>query len=239
MLALKHSIGIPEDDSVIRKAFHFDRNSVCALMAVTPQSSSEYVSPYSKSFSIWAKNDMVPNKGEFFKYSSVAIGYGNSNNMENTGTYIWILYEVVAWNKSFNNTAMDTNWHHYCLTMQTSSSSGQPKVYIDGILKLTGNRQSISTTASACQYTLGNTGSTSTTRAFAGYLTRFCIFNKVLTASEVAADFALGITTPPTNSATQTFLDMTVKGGVVKDKIGTYDMNIIGGATQVSLNSTM
>ena len=229
MLALKHSLNYKSN--TIRKAFHFDRNSVCALQAVDVATTMVYKSPYSKSFSIWARNDMVPNKGGFFKYSSVALGYGDSSSMDNTGQYLWILYEIVSWNKSLNNSSMDTNWHYYCLTI---SGHGLPKVYIDGVLRLTGIQQDVSTSASACQYSLGNTAIGSTNRAFSGDLTRFCIFDKVLTDNEVAADFADGMN-PPSNESVQTFLNMEMKNGVVKDVIGDYDMNIIGGATQIPL----
>lgn len=213
----------------VTKSFHFDGSTAGnVLSAVNYVTGSTYVDPMNKSWSIWAKCDTAPGGREFFKFSSVALGYGDTSNMNNIGNYLWTLYEVVAWKLKWQNTNMDTNWHHYCLTI---SSNGTPSMYYDGQLVATGSSSSFSNTAT--NYMIGGSSSTGSTRNFSGYLTRFCVFNKTLTAAEVLEDYNRR-NLYPINTSTITYVNMDVENGLVKDHFGNYDLAILGTSTQTT-----
>jgi Concanavalin A-like lectin/glucanases superfamily len=82
-------------------------------------------------------------------------------------------------------TALDTNWHHICITMTTT---GLMSIYIDNVLNVTkasSNASFIDTSLPYNNFFLGKDTSTDTTYFTSAYMNSFVVFNRVLTLSEI------------------------------------------------------
>ena len=92
----------------------------------------------------------------------------------------------------------DGNWHHFVRT--SNRSTGQEKVYLDGILAFTGNISNGSTIPQGGSLILGNESDATfnptnnnglaANNAFDGFIPIYRLYNKVLTAQEVSSNFS-------------------------------------------------
>ena len=92
----------------------------------------------------------------------------------------------------------DGNWHHFVRT--SNRSTGQEKVYLDGVLAFTGNISNGSTIPQGGSLILGNESDATfnptnnnglaANNAFDGFIPIYRLYNKVLTAQEVSSNYS-------------------------------------------------
>jgi Concanavalin A-like lectin/glucanases superfamily len=116
----------------------------------------------------------------------VVLNWANSSNPYNLLTFS---YSTGASNQNFNYvttvTALDTNWHHICITV---TPTGLLSIYIDNVLNATNtavNGNFIDTSLPYNNFFLGKDSSTDTTYFTNAYMNSFAVFNRVLTTTEI------------------------------------------------------
>lgn len=159
-------------------------------------SASGLTTAYEKCYSIWCKKNQSSRKGVVLTLGSIPmnadfsfkLGTG-SNTMLGSGTYV----VMEAYSKSYyitkNNTWNDTNWH--CFHININSAS-QLDLYKDGVLFANGGSTlQLQSNVASFNLKVGGSDNWSGQRNFAGLCARVAIWNRALTAAEIAEDYAM------------------------------------------------
>jgi hypothetical protein len=130
--------------------------------------------------SCWMKLKTIPATGTYpciFEFASSSVTYGIM--LYFSGPQLQLNTETVSSSISYTP---DTNWHHYCLTIDPSNGSIPWKVYVDGALTYT-------TTAlyPSKPFSLNYIGKRYNAAVYLdSYVNQFVIYNRTLSATEVA-----------------------------------------------------
>ncbi len=135
--------------------------------------------------SLWINNPTSINHGSFVRVGVGSYGYGvgmGSTSFNNDGNNLIILFESVRW--IVTSTTISTGWHSVVLVID---NSGVPSAYLDGVSA--GSYSGTSAIAPTINLTqIGGYG----TRYFTGSIDDVRIYNRVLSASEIASLNSLG-----------------------------------------------
>ena len=197
--------------------------------------------PSAWTVSLWVKAASASEYGGFFKLgnqspgSGVGLGFGNSTFESNdAGTNLVAIRERYAWS-SFGTAAPINSWHHCVLTVNGRTLA----VYKDGAL-VTSNTNTLYTNG-VCDIAIG-TGYAispipSEKRNFAGKVTRFVLWNRALSASEIAQDYADGKKAPTITSGLQHYWPMSNANNYLKDEIGSATLTPGSGGVTISTDT--
>lgn len=151
---------------------------------------------YEKCYSIWAKKDESSRKGVILTLGSIPmnadfsfkLGTG-SGTMLDPGTYVVMEAYSTSYYIRQNNAWNDTNWH--CFHININSSS-QLDLYKDGLLFAAGNSGlQLQSDVQTYDLKVGGSDNWDGKRNFAGLCTRIAVWNRALTATEIAEDYAM------------------------------------------------
>ena len=151
---------------------------------------------YGKCYSIWAKKSANNRKGVILTLGSIPMnadfsfkmGTGSSTMLD-SGTYIVLEAYQTSYYISRSNSWNDTNWH--CFHININSSS-QLDLYKDGLLFVAGNSGlKLQSNVQTYNLKVGGSDNWSGRRNFAGLCTRVVVWNRPLTANEIAEDYAM------------------------------------------------
>ena len=144
--------------------------------------------------SFWAKEGTPHtyysnNYSSFFRYGTAVGSYfdlyllnGKIRTMHNNATS--------GWGDNRGSVAVPAGWNHYAMTIDPSS--GSKIVYLNGVAQTLSGAAFTGTFASSQKISLGNTSNDSAFRLNGGAMDDTRIWNRVLSASEVAGLFASG-----------------------------------------------
>ncbi len=137
--------------------------------------------------STWVNPATATNSGAFVKVGGTGYGIGmGASTFDSTtpGTKLVMLFEGVRWIPT--TTDIPTGWHHVVMVI---NSSGVPLAYLDG--SLVGSYPGTNAAAPGSNITYIGSSHT-TTRFFNGLIDDTRIYNRVLSASEIAALYSAG-----------------------------------------------
>ncbi len=166
------------------------------------------------------------NYSSFFRYGTAAGSYfdlyllnGKIRTMHNNATS--------GWGDNLGSVTVPAGWNHYAMTIDPSN--GSKIVYLNGVAQTLSGPAFTGTFASSQEIRLGNTSNNSAFRSNGGKMDDTRIWNRVLSASEIAGLHASGAETyTPTPETTlvahYTFDDLT-------DGAGSYDLTAFDGAS--------
>lgn len=139
--------------------------------------------------SCWVYNPTATNSGEFMKTgTNTATGYGigiGGAYFDNTapGTNIVMLYEGVRWMAT--TTALGTGWHYIVMVID---GTGTPFAYRDGV-QVSGNYAGTGAIAPTTGVAIGGGD---THRYFTGQIDDARVYNRALSANEIASLYSAG-----------------------------------------------
>lgn len=197
--------------------------------------------PSAWTISLWAKAASTPEYGAFFKLgnqspgSGAGLGFGSSTfESGNAGTNLVAIRERYAWS-SFGTVAPINSWHHYVLSVNGRTLAA----YKDGSL-VSSNTNTLFTDG-VCDISIGNGHAMSPLsnekRSFAGNITRLVLWDRSLSASEVAQDYADGKNAPTTTSGLQHYWPMSNAKNYLKDEVGAATLTAGSGGVTISTDT--
>lgn len=151
---------------------------------------------YGKCYSIWCKKSESNRKGVVLTLGSIPmnadfcfkLGSGSSTMLD-PGTYIVMEAYSTSYYITQNNAWNDTNWHCFHINLNSSS---QLDLYKDGVLFRNGNSSlKLQSDVSTYNLKVGGSDNWDGKRNFAGLCARVAIWNRTLTAAEIAEDYAM------------------------------------------------
>ena len=151
--------------------------------------------PYGKCYSIWAKKTSATRKGVILEVGSIPmnadfcfkLGTGTSTMLD-PGSYIIMEAYATSYYIQQSNAWNDANWHCFHVNI---NSSQQLDLYKDGtLLKSGGSSLQLQSDVSSFNLKVGGSDNWDGRRNFAGLCTRVAVWNRALTASEIAEDYA-------------------------------------------------
>ena len=166
------------------------------------------------------------------------ISYNKVDNDNANLLYIWasnggnIRTHTIGTTKDTDANISDNQWHHFVHTVD--KSSGEEKIYIDGVLIQTFASNNTSIPVNGC-LALGqdydtSCGGFSTSDAFGGFLPVFRLYNKVLTQSEITQNYNT-LVSPPLITSTTLASDNSVVSVTFSEAV--FDTNSGSGALEV------
>lgn len=170
--------------------------------------------------------------------TGVSLGYGSgTNNMESNGSYCVVLYNTIAWKGGYNVRSY-TGWHHYAFVFNAGTTSGETTAfsvdqYFDGVKVKTYSSSNMFHFRSKL-YILGLIDGGSN-RQVNGKSTCISIRQYAMTSSQVAAEYANGMTKPDLTSVAHYWDGNLTSDGKVKDYVGDWNLTINGDASVVAL----
>jgi hypothetical protein len=159
---------------------------------------NSYISiPHTKSasmtFSVWAKSSNYPVSNSMLFNAGIAGLGGGPNFLFATNYVLWNVWD--GFNTPFkdgsnidlnhSNIITNTGWHNYTIV---ADNNNNVKFYYDGVLKGTSAYWS-PIKSSATAFYLGSAGAGDTGWNFLGGIAAFLSYNRVLTQSEITANF--------------------------------------------------
>lgn len=156
---------------------------------------------YPRCWSLWAKKSVSNRKGQAIQvchpnyaandeHFAFMLASGSSTYLD-PGTYLGMhaYAPSVSYYINISNKWADVNWHCFHINF---NSYQQADVYMDGVLAATGsNKLNLPNDSSYCIITVGGSSDWGGKRNFAGLCTRVAIWNRALTATEIAEDYAM------------------------------------------------
>lgn len=197
--------------------------------------------PSAWTVSLWAKSATASGYGGFFKLGNQAdgggIGLGMGGNRFQSGysgSNLVVLREGVAWD-NLGSAGTLAAWHHYAIAVNGTSYIA----YRDGaqFATITGDVR----TSGSCDIGIGtgysNDPMESNNRNFAGKITRLALWNRALSASEIATDYADGKNTPTATSGLEHYWPMSSAGNYLADAVGSASLTAGTGGVTISTDS--
>lgn len=191
----------------------------------------------------WVKTDESPTHGCFVKVGRIqetglkgggfAFGFGSTRfEPSYTGSNIVVLAESVAWNNGGSISNL-TSWNHYAVVVNGSSFT----VYKNGQSFYSGSKSPLIGSPHGI-YMGGYTGTTQIVQRFlACKMTRCSMWSRVLSASEVAQDYADGKNAPTTTSGLQHFWPMSSADNYLSDEAGSATLTAGAGGVTISTDT--
>ena len=188
--------------------------------------------PMNVTISMWAKYTAFPQRDK----SRVVVKYGDSSsgvavgaNYDGGSNSIWWpsgLVEAKYWGRA--SVQMSFGWHHYALLVRAGQNPLVNSVFLDGeiIHQSSGDPMYVpSNQISFLGRSVGDDAS--------GIMSaRVCIYNGLLSDSEIANDIAQGAAMPGPDGLVH-FYDGTVDGGLVRDMVGDWHLEMTQGCSVV------
>ena len=196
-------------------------------------------------FSAWVKAASSPTKGAFVKIgrkqtypggviqngSGIGVGFGSTRFDPNyTGSNLVALAESIAWKNSSAQSGI-ASWHHWAFVLNGLSFSA----YKDGVSIFSTSFTNLYHYA-PCDISIGGcrggNANGDSNRFLACNMTRCAMWNRALSASEVAQDYADGKNAPTTTSGLQHFWPMSSADSYLTDAVGSATLTAgVGGVT--------
>lgn len=141
-----------------------------------------------RSYSLWTfrSGDGGGNLGRMFQ-KGTSSSTVNFNNNAGSGSYDFNRSWTVAGVWGIARPSANA-WHHFLITYDSSSTSNQPVIYLNGVSQTVniGTTPSGTRTDNAEVYNVGNRGDNNN-RNWGGDLAEFAVWDRILTAAEAAA----------------------------------------------------
>lgn len=183
---------------------------------------------------VWAKRPLNT-KGNFCTFGSdttgVSLGGGARSEGETRGNYLNGLANTRWWLPSNTECITDEEWHHYVFVTPSSVGGNMSYIYMDGVIVggIRYNGAAITNLNSTSNITLLGVCDGEMDRYMTGLVTRCCIYNRMLSESEIVADYELG-NLPPVPSGLIHYYNGETKDGKLIDVIGGIDLESQNGA---------
>lgn len=196
-----------------------------------------------KSISFWVKSTVNSNYNQIINDSNTGIsGFlgvtGTAIAFElNTGKIYFKVKETPLNSNIFTlisaTSVTDGNWHHIVCLWDGTTTANSAKIYIDGVLSISGTASGLQTSTPEGYFTVGRAYGTAD-YFFNGLMDQIRIFNRAITATEVATLYAECAPTSTVDSINP-FMDGSLKAlykldGDATDATGVYN----GTATNVT-----
>jgi hypothetical protein len=192
----------------------------------------------------WMKVLESPTSGAFFKYggphlgtestyaSGWGFGFGNSNfNSTSPGTKFLAVSEGNQWLQS-TAIAPSNSWHHYAIVINGTAFT----VYLDGVSKWSSSSSNVLHRNTSGLF-FGGYPVQDRDRFIPCKMTRCVLWNRALSASEVAADYADGNAAPSTTSGLEHFWPMSSADNYLADAVGSATLTAGTGGVTISTDS--
>ena len=162
---------------------------------------SDIMTIYPRCWSLWAKKNVANGKGQAIHVShpdyvandshfAFMLASGSSTYLS-PGTYLGMhaYAPSMGYYINISNKWADANWHCFHINF---NSYQQADVYMDGTLAAKGSSMlNFPNDSSYCNIEIGGSNDWGGQRNFAGLCTRVVVWNRPLTASEIAEDYAM------------------------------------------------
>lgn len=187
----------------------------------------------------WAKFAASPTKGCMMKvgvkdteYGSrygggVGLGFGQTSYAQ-LGNNLIVLREGIAFT-SVGQISDPNTWHHYAMSVNGNVVS----VYVDGA-SISSTNTTVRT-YQTCFIYFG--GFSQVARYIDGRMTRCVMWNRVLSAAEVAADYADGMKAPSVTNGLEHFWPMSSADNYLADEVGSATLTAGTGGVTISTDS--
>ena len=166
--------------------------------------------------------------GSDVRGSGVGFGVGGSS-FGNDGSNMIVLREGVAYEVS-GAIPGASSWHHYAVSVNGRSVYA----YIDGAL-VKSSSNTVYTFATCYTYFGGYASGSN--RWWAGEMTRCAMWNRVLSASEIATDYADGKNAPTTTNGLDHFWPMSSADNYLADAVGSATLTAGTGGVTISTDT--
>ena len=227
MIAAHQTMLAPQEAPLGSVAFSGDWDS-----CLTHSGGTDTV-PTAFTFSAWVKTASAPTHGAYIKIgrkqtypsgviqngSGVGVGFGSSRfDPTYTGSNLVALAESIAWKNSSAQSGIGA-WHHWTFTVDNLSFAA----YKDGASIYSTTFTNLYRYA-PCDISIGGcrggNASGDSNRFLACNMTRSAFWNRALSASEVAQDYADGKNAPTTTSGLEHFWPMSSADNYLADAVG-------------------